>query len=79
MVDKGAYIVQPKLGPPPAWNMVEPRSTNAKGRIQKLQLFKRGNAMSGAPIIIGICQLAIPVNAGMTTPKSIINPCIVVI
>jgi hypothetical protein len=32
----------------------------ANGRIQKLQLFMRGSAMSGAPIIIGIIQLASP-------------------
>ena len=78
-VDNGAYMVQPKLGPPPLWNKVEINSVNAKGSSQKLQLFKRGRAISGAPIINGICQLAIPVNAGMTTPKSIIRPCIVVI
>jgi hypothetical protein len=42
-------------------------------------LFIRGSAMSGAPIIIGIIQLASPTNAGMTAPNTIISACIVVI
>ncbi len=50
----------------------------AKGRIQKLQLFMRGSAMSGAPIIIGICQLARPTMAGMMAPNTMISPCMVV-
>ena len=53
-------------------------SDAANGRIQKLQLFMRANAMSGAPIIIGICQFAKPTNAGMIAPKTMIRPCIVV-
>ena len=51
----------------------------AKGRIQKLQLFMRGKAMSGAPIIMGIIQLARPVKAGITAPKTMIKPWTVVI
>ena len=51
---------------------------NANGRIQKLQLFKRGKAMSGAPIMMGISQLASPVHAGITTPKIMTKACIVV-
>ena len=42
-------------------------------------MFMRGSAMSGAPIIIGSCQLAKPTNAGMTTPKIITSACMVVI
>ena len=34
--------------------------------------------MSGAPIIIGICQLAKPTKAGMMAPNTITRPCIVV-
>ncbi len=34
--------------------------------------------MSGAPIIIGICQFAKPTNAGMNAPNTMIKPCIVV-
>ena len=50
----------------------------ANGSIQKLQLFMRGSAMSGAPIIIGIIQLAKPVQAGITAPNTMIRPCMVV-
>ena len=54
-------------------------SVAANGRIQNDQLFRRGSAMSGAPIIIGIIQLARPVNAGMTKPKIITSACTVAI
>ena len=51
----------------------------AKGRIQKLKLLSRGNAMSGAPIISGIIQLAKPTKAGITAPNTMIRPCSVTI
>ena len=51
----------------------------ANGNIQKLQLFSLGKAISGAPIIIGSCQLASPTKAGINAPKIIISACIVVI
>ena len=51
----------------------------ATGRIQNDQLFMRGNAMSGAPIIMGIIQFARPTKAGITAPKTMISACIVVI
>ena len=35
--------------------------------------------MSGAPIIIGICQFANPTNAGMIAPNTMMSPCRVVI
>ena len=38
----------------------------------------RANAMSGAPIIIGICQFAKPTAAGMIAPKTMMRPCSVV-
>jgi hypothetical protein len=71
-------MVQPAAGAPPSMNRVDSNMANAKGRIQKLQLFMRGRAMSGAPIIIGISQLANPTNPGMITPKIMISACIVV-
>ena len=57
---------------------VESRSANANGRSQKLQLFKRGRAMSGAPIISGTIQFAKPTVAGMIAPKTMISACMVV-
>ena len=47
--------------------------------IQNDQLFMRGSAMSGAPIISGIIQLARPTKAGITAPKIITRACVVVI
>ena len=47
---------------------------------QKLILFSRGNAMSGAPIISGMNQLPKPpISAGMTVKKIMIRPCAVMI
>ena len=55
-------------------------SRNAGGSSQKLMLFRRGNAMSGAPIISGTNQLPKPPNvAGMTEKKIISRPCDVTI
>ena len=65
----GGYIVQPPAGPPPFINSVLINKAKPKGRIQKLILFIRGSAISGAPIIRGIIQLANPTPAGMTAPK----------
>ena len=58
-------------------NAVERRIINAEGSSQKLRLFILGNAISGAPICIGISQLAKPTNAGITAPNIIISPCMV--
>ena len=45
---------------------------------QKLMLFMRGNAMSGAPIISGTIQLPNPpISAGMTKKNTMIRPCAV--
>jgi hypothetical protein len=63
---------------PPGMKKVASSSVNANGRIQKLQLFMRGSAMSGAPIMIGIIQLARPTKAGMMAPKIMISACMVV-
>ena len=53
-------------------------STNAGGSSQKLMLFSRGNAMSGAPIISGMNQLPKPpISAGMTEKKIISSPWLV--
>ncbi|MNO68088.1 hypothetical protein D3C76_589090 [compost metagenome] len=67
------------MGPPPGLNRVETSSRKAAGSNQKLKLFIRGRAMSGAPIISGIIQLARPTKAGITAPNTMIRPCMVVI
>lgn len=68
---KGGYTVQPV--PAPA-STIEEASSNRKdgGRSQKLILFIRGNAMSGAPIIRGTNQLPKPpIIIGITIKKII--------
>ena len=63
---------------PPGTKNEASSSVNAKGRIQKLRLFRRGSAMSGAPSCNGIIQFASPVHAGITAPKIISSACMVV-
>ena len=55
---------------------VEPSSSRKAGTSsQKLMLFMRGKAMSGAPIISGTNQLPKPpIIAGMTMKKTMIRP-----
>ena len=75
--DSGGYIVHPTPAPSPT--IVEPSSSANDGTSsQKLMLFMRGNAMSGAPIISGTNQLPKPpIIAGMTMKKIMISPCAV--
>ena len=77
--DSGGYSVQPPAGAPLPVRMPPSSSVKAKGRIQKLKLFMRGSAMSGAPTCIGIIQLARPTQAGITPPKIMTSACMVVI
>ena len=52
---------------------------NATAVSQKLTLFMRGNAMSGAPIISGTNQLPKPpIIAGITMKNTMIRPCAVI-
>ena len=72
------YTVQPV--PAPASTTDDARSSSRKegGRSQKLILFIRGNAMSGAPIIRGTSQLPNPpIIIGITIKKIITNACAV--
>ncbi len=69
---KGGYTVHPV--PAPASTMEDAkRSRNDGGSSQKLMLFIRGNAMSGAPIIKGISQFPKPPNMIGITIKKIIT------
>lgn len=70
---KGGYTVQPV--PAPASIMVDAISSRKEGgRSQKLILFRRGNAMSGAPIIKGTSQFPNPpIMMGITMKKIITN------
>ena len=67
----GGYTVQPV--PAPASTPEDARRSRKEGgRSQKLMLFIRGNAISGAPIISGISQFPKPpIRIGMTIKKII--------
>lgn len=69
----GGYTVQPV--PAPASTIDDAsRRRNDGGKSQKLILFIRGNAMSGAPIIRGTSQLPKPpIIIGITMKKIITN------
>ena len=71
-------MVQP-VPAPPCTNGLAINNINAGTNNQKLMLFILGNAISGAPIIIGTNQLPKPpIIAGIIIKKIIINPCAVV-
>ena len=56
------------------------KKVKAGGKSQKLMLFNRGKAMSGAPIIIGTNQLPKPpIIVGITKKKIIMKACAVTI
>lgn len=69
----GGYTVHPV--PAPASTMEEAKSKrNDGGRSQKLMLFIRGKAISGAPIISGTSQFPNPpIIIGITMKKIIMN------
>jgi len=76
---RGGYTVQPV--PAPVSIKAEPNN-NIKdgGNNQKLNAFKRGNAISGAPINKGTKQLPKPpIIVGITIKKIIIKACAVTI
>lgn len=70
---KGGYTVHPV--PAPASTMDDAKSSrNDGGSSQKLMLFIRGNAISGAPIISGTSQFPNPpIIIGITIKKIITN------
>lgn len=75
--DNGGYSVQPVPGPPSQKGDTNSRS-NDGGSNQKLKLFNLGNAISGAPIKIGMKKLPKPPkDMGIITKKSISIPCMV--
>lgn len=75
----GGYTVHPV--PAPFSTSADVTSKiNDGGKSQKLRLFSRGNAISGAPIINGISQFPNPpIKIGITIKKIIIRPCAVII
>ena len=60
---------------PPSAKKLAIIRTPAVGSIQNERAFRRGNAMSGAPIISGITKFAMPANTGMMKRKIISEAC----
>jgi len=75
---KGGYKVHP-AATPPSIKLEIKRNVSDGGNNQKLKLFNRGNAMSGAPIIKGTNQFPKPpIIAGITMKKIMIKACPVI-
>lgn len=73
----GGYTVQP-VPAPTSKKLDNISNSKAAGNNQKLILFKRGKAISGAPIKIGTNQLPNPpIKTGITMKKIIITACAV--
>jgi len=69
--DKGGYTVHPVPAPPSA-KLENRTKIKEGGRSQKLILFNRGKAISGAPIKIGTNQFPKPpIKTGITMKKII--------
>jgi hypothetical protein len=77
--DNGGYTVHP--GPAPPSTIAALNNNTIDGGInQNDKLFNLGNAISGAPIIIGTIQFPNPpTNTGINMKNIIINPCNVII
>jgi len=72
-VDRGGYTVHPVPTPLSVIEDISSRD-NEGGSSQNLMLFIRGNAMSGAPTMMGINQFPNPpIIIGMTMKKIIIK------
>jgi hypothetical protein len=78
MALRGGYTVQPV--PAPTSTRDEASNKHKEGGSnQKLILLRRGNAISGLPIIIGTNQLPKPpIKIGITIKKIIKNACAVI-
>jgi len=75
----GGYTVHP-VPTPTSINEDSRRRDNAGGSSQKDKLFRRGKAISGAPIRIGTNQFPNPpIIVGITIKKIIIKACAVTI
>src|SRR3954447_7695246 len=70
-VDGGAWAVQPVANDPPGARNDAVIIVPAIGSSQYDSAFRRGNAMSGAPIISGSTKFASPAKTGMMNRKII--------
>jgi len=79
ITDNGGYTVHP-VPAPLSTNLEDNMRAKAGGKSQNLMLLRRGKAISGALIMIGVNQFPNPPNiVGITKKKIIINACAVTI
>ncbi|MNL25128.1 hypothetical protein D3C87_1465990 [compost metagenome] len=76
--ERGGYSVQPAAAAPPK-KKLDIIIRAPKGSIQKAMAFRRGKAMSRAPIMMGTVKLAKPTSKGMTAKKIMPEACMVTI
>ncbi len=72
------YAVQPARAGPLAANQLIQSTMQPSRYVQYENAFRRGNAMSRAPIISGTRKLPKPAMIGTTTRKIITVPCMVI-
>src|SRR5262247_2414729 len=76
--ESGAYDVQPAAAWPPSTKKPLSMMTPAVAVVQNDSMFRKGNAMSRAPIINGMQKLPkAPARIGMITKKIMIVACMV--
>lgn len=76
--DNGGYTTH-DVPAPLSTNADDTNNVNDAGINQKLMLFNRGNAISGAPIINGTNKFPNPpINTGITKKKIMMNACAVI-
>ena len=76
-VESGTYIVQPAWAAPPLAKKLAYSTIPPSRNSQYENAFRRGNAMSRAPIISGTRKFPKPARIGTMTRKIIVVPCIV--
>src|SRR5690606_12779511 len=76
--DHGGYTVQPALPGPLSTKNEAIKTTHEQKKNQYDSMFRKGDAMSRAPICRGINRLLnVPLRPAVSTKKTMIVPCIV--
>lgn len=73
----GGYDHHPDEAGPPGAKKLPIKTMENTGTSQKAAAFSFGNAMSGAPIIVGINRLLKPLRMGKRNRNNITVPCMV--
>src|SRR5215208_5472372 len=76
-IEYGGYRYHPVSAGPPGENHALYRTMPPRRKGQYESAFRRGNAMSAAPIINGTRKFPKPAKIGTMTRNTIVSPCIV--